>query len=234
MSEFQEGDEVRFIERIDENDNHVKEGDVGRVSWIGRSKPWPVEVSWYSGKTSLHSFDQLEKTEENNMSDFKPFYISVDGPQHSKLLQEIAFEEGYVWRGCQCQKVRHADAPYLSFNGFGDEEIGYSHTGDFMKNEDLPTVESLEEYRKALRGNYDWEEIIEIGGYEVEFHPDGEHPNIKVGCEEYHYADIKHVYSCVKQAENGLYPDYSIKIEHDEVGEIPFEKIEAIYNRIQD
>lgn len=170
---------------------------------------------------------------DDNMSDLKDFYVEVDGPNHSSILQKIAFEEGYGWKQ-EGQKVKHTTKNFLFFSleghgVWGGKEIRFSNSHpcrdvNFLEN---PT---LEEFRQALRGNY-WEDPIEIGEYEVKFKKNG----IKVGCEYLSHPMIENIHKKWQNLNVSLTGvSLKVTISHPDVGEIPFEKIEAIYNRITD
>lgn len=157
----------------------------------------------------------------------QPFYVEVEGPNHSRILQEIAFDEGYEW--FNGQKIQFPDEKYLHF-GY-DGNIVWSQY-QFVRNiSKILKNPTLEEFRQALRGEYNWEELIEIGGYEVEF----EDGYIVIGCEKYDYDQIRNIYirSSNAQKVNRTYAKLRFSLEHSEVGEIPFEKVESIFNRIQ-
>jgi hypothetical protein len=226
MSEFEVGDKIKVVTEETEK-YHGRKGDLVRIKY---SDPHGyIYRLEFDNQYGTVGFKANEIKKVDNMSDFKSFYVNVDGPNHSRILQEIAFEEGFAWNSDDLGLIDHLDKDELSFE-CGDSIFYNPHSG-VTELED-PT---LEEFRKALRGNYDWEEPIEIGGYEVEFNiNEGGDSYIIVGCEKYHVCDLKHVYEHIQNAKDGLYPSYSIKIKHDDLGEIPFEKIEAIYNRIID
>lgn len=221
MSEFKEGEKVEVTNRISKYSG--KPAEIlkvdGNYAFLSGED---LEVDKYKGV--WFPFDELKKVKQNNMSDFTPFYVEVDGPNHSRILQEIAFKEGYEWFDSKKQ-VSHTDRSRI---GFKKEYIyrGIAPSGEFEKLED-PT---LEEFRQALRGNYDFEETIEIGEYEVEFKTN----EIKVGCEPYRRNRIEHVYEAHKIGQDATHGDSSLnfKLHHPDVGEIPFDKIEKIYNRI--
>ncbi len=145
--------------------------------------------------------EQLEPME--NTDNFVPFYVEVDGPQHSKLLQEIAFEEGYEWRS-GASETKNTKYSYLSL-GFNysttdnRKVIGFSQKGPQLDEKELENP-TLQEFRDALNGMYfePEPEPIEILGYEVEFFDD----TVVVGCREFSASDIDTLYTMAVDAKD--------------------------------
>jgi len=221
MSEFEEGEKVKFVgEPGDYNRDSapLNTGEIVTIDECLNDDSYRIEHLYYAK-------DELQKI---NDTDMKSFYVEVEGEQHSKLLQEIAFEEGYEWQNKGKDLLSGNNIRYISFNVFEDRVITHNSRNSRANNhlEDP----SLEEFRQALRGNYDWEEPIVIDGYEVEFNHNKEW--VEVGCETYSYSVIETSYKALNH-ELGV-SNLNIQLHHDKVGEIPFEIIEAIYNRIVD
>jgi len=145
-----------------------------------------------SGVESCWSEESLELVEEeNNMENFTPFYVEVDGPQHSRMLQEIAFEEDVDWGSYSENYIRHEDEDILVFKDYiktGRPEIAYNSKGGGAITVDNQLQDfTIEEFRQALRGKYKFEEPIEINEYEVEFYSD----HIEVGCKKFNQEDLE-------------------------------------------
>jgi hypothetical protein len=222
MSEFNVGDKVKTVSKG--GFDSVAVGDEGEVLEVYHTGGADVNIFNIPNNSLYFCSNEIKKVD--NMSDFKSFYVNVDGPNHSRILQEIAFEEGFTWNSDDLGLIDHLDKNELSFE-CGDSIFYNPHSG-VTELED-PT---LKEFRQALRGEYDWEDPIVVQGYEVSF--DDDEGFVEVGCEQYHYEDIKALYNGISKAKLGLYPSFNIKIEHDTEGEIPLEVVEAIYNRISE
>lgn len=163
------------------------------------------------------------------MNKFQPFYVEVDGPQHSRMLQEIAFEEGFGWGASgDIKETKHVDSLLLSFSKYGKLFYNNKTTESELTDNKLEDF-SLEEFRQALNGNYQWEEPIKIGEYEVEFY---DH-HIEVECQEFTFEEVETVYHSLSKIYNSV--DGLVAFPHHaDVGNISFEKVKKIYNRITD
>lgn len=227
MSKFQEGDKVRFIGNsldFGRGAKAMKYGDEAHIKEVRKDHNHPVDNPAYTidryGTEWDYREDELELVEssQTNMSDFQPFYVEVDGPQHSRMLQEIAFEEGFEWFSAG-EEIKLTDKNILNFETRGDITWGESNFGKELKDF------SLEEFRQALNGEYRWEDPIEVGDYEVEFHDDEE--EITIGCFRVSYEQVMDIYRLVGEL--------GFKISHYRLDDpISVGKIHKIYQRITD
>jgi hypothetical protein len=189
------GDKVRATQN-----NDVPKGTIGEVVDICGSR-WPYEVVFNEGQDPYpYSKDEIELVEKNNMDNtdnFVPFYVEVDGLSHSKLLQEIAFEEGFGWM-CGGKEVLNYSDPYFIFHiidgGEPSISIGKPSSAKHLEN---PT---LQEFRDALNGHYfePEPEPIEILGHEVEIFEN----TVVVGCREFSSIDLDVLYELAVDAKD--------------------------------
>jgi hypothetical protein len=139
--------------------------------------------------------EQLEPMD--NTDNFVPFYVEVDGLSHSKLLQEIAFEEGFRWKSRDKEVFDYSD-PYFVFRATYEPTItkAQSHVSD-AKHLENPT---LQEFRDALNGHYfePEPEPIEILGHEVEIFEN----TVVVGCREFSSVDLDVLYELAVDAKD--------------------------------
>lgn len=232
MYEFKKGDLVRVTKEI--CPTIPVKGKVGKIVKLpgDNYKREGYEVSFKDSPNTILLKDELKKLKENNMSkDFQPFYIEVEGPYHSRILQEVAFEEGFDDDPRSSIETRSRKWSELMFKDNGKLYGGPNESWKY-KNHKLESPFTLEEFRQALRGEYNWKDPIEIGGYEVEFKDN----SISVGCEEWSHDKVKSIYEALRIGDEVLNTSSTLhlRLSHPSVGEIPFEKIKAIYNRITD
>jgi hypothetical protein len=208
MNDFKVGDTVRVR---DDAVEYTRENPAGWTTAMSLKDIITIENTKIQQGKMLYVDDeegfswikeQLEPMD--NTDNFVPFYVKVDGPSHSKMLQQVAFEEGYQWRSGNTE-TKHTGYLYLSFglNHFStgnshNKVIGYSKKGP--KDEKLLEDPTLQEFRDALNGHYfePEPEPIEILGHEVEIFEN----TVVVGCREFSASDVNFLYDLAVNAKD--------------------------------
>ena len=148
---------------------------------------------------------EQEYLKQNDMR----FAVKVT-PTTSRILQQLAFENGYSWNNSGRTSVHCETSKFLCF--YPDQKV-ITHT-DADKGHTISLEEAIE--RIESKPN------IIIGGYNVEFLHNG---NIKVGCQIIAGGDIRRLMNSI-----GSYNRFeSITFDGHEVNK---ETLEQIYNRL--
>lgn len=130
-------------------------------------------------------------------------------PTTSRILQQLAFENGYSWNLTESNEVKNNQGKFLCF--YPDKEV-ITHT--YVDQDTISLEEAIE--RIESKPN------INIGGYNVEFLHNG---NIKVGCQIIGGDDIRKLMNSI-----GSYNRFeSITFDGHEVNK---KTLEQIYNRL--
>lgn len=124
--------------------------------------------------------------------------ITGNNERLSKLIQEIAFEEGYEWFLSNEKIVHYLEKGALFFHE--DKNITYSdasYARESSKYSDKILEDfTLENFRKALRGEYNFDSpSIFINGNKVQFYPE----YIMVGCTGVSNEKVEEIYNHIQE-----------------------------------
>lgn len=135
--------------------------------------------------------------------------LNITGPDHLKLLIEIAEEYGFKFHGnVEDVSFDATDWNYLGFNTADSIQLCNYKSDHHLENF------TFQKFKKALKDEYDWNDqpFDEFHGWYVEFRED----SVEIGCKTYTKEEIRDLFNNLKKTKY-FSTDLTISFEGEDI-----------------